>query len=80
MRTLPRQPLKPLQDRRIHSPRAELVNELVVVDRELLAIVRNGTFDVPGSDNLRVFLGWFYRGSSAVGQRCPMRCCRYLLQ
>lgn len=71
MRTLPRQPLKPLKDRRIHSSRTELVDELVVVNRELLAIVHNGAFDVPGGDDLSmpVFLGWFYCGGVGTAIR-----------
>lgn len=83
VRTLSRQPLKPLEDRRIHSPRAELVDEFVVVDRELFPIVCYSTLDVPRRDDLSVcvFLGGFYRWSmcAAVGRWCPMRCRRYLL-
>ena len=76
VRTLPRQPLKSLEHRRIHSPRTELVYELVVVDRKLFSVVCYSTLYVPGCHDLSmcVFLGRFYRRSMDV----PMRCCRYL--
>jgi hypothetical protein len=51
---MPREAFKALQQWRIHSPRAELVDELVIVDSELLPIARDGTLYVPGCHNLLV--------------------------
>ena len=48
--------LKPVQDRLVNPPGSELLDELVVVDGELLAIVRDGALDVPRSHDLLVWL------------------------
>ena len=49
---VPRETFKTLQQRGIHSSRAELVDKLVIVDSELLPITRDGTLYVPGCYNL----------------------------
>jgi hypothetical protein len=54
MWSMPREAFKALQKCSIHSSRAELVNELVVVDSELLPITRDGTLYVPGCHDLLV--------------------------
>lgn len=57
--------LKPLKQRNIDTARPELINQLVVVDRELPSVRRNGALDVPWGDDLLVregriggFDGW----------------------
>jgi len=49
---MPRKAFKALQKRNIHSPRAELVDELVIVDSQLLPITRDGTLYIPGCYDL----------------------------
>lgn len=44
---MPREAFKALQERSIDSPRAKLVNELIIVDSQLLPIARDGTLYVP---------------------------------
>ena len=51
---MPGEAFKALQQCSIHSSRAELVDELVIVDSELLPITRYGTLYVPGCHNLLV--------------------------
>jgi hypothetical protein len=52
--SMPREAFKALQERSIDSPRAKLVDELVIVDSQLLPIARDGTLYVPGRYNLLV--------------------------
>jgi hypothetical protein len=54
MWSMPREAFEALQERNINSPRAELVNELVIVDRQLLPIARDGALYVPGRNDLLV--------------------------
>lgn len=51
---MPREAFETLQKRSIDSPRAKLVNKLVIVDRQLLPIARDGTLHVPGRNDLLV--------------------------
>jgi hypothetical protein len=52
--SMSREVLKALQQCSIHSSRAKLVDELVIVDSELLPITRDGTLYVPGCHDLFV--------------------------
>lgn len=54
MRSLPRQLLKPLKQSRINPLRPKLLNELVVIYRELFPVRGDGTLDVPRRDDLLV--------------------------
>jgi hypothetical protein len=54
MRTMAREALKALKHGRVNAPRTELVDELVVVNRELLAVGRDLSRNVPGRNNLSV--------------------------
>ena len=62
--SVPRQLLEPLEERLVDAPRAELVDQLVVVDRELLSVARHGALDVPRRYDLLVrrVRGGFDRG------------------
>ena len=51
---VPREAFKALQERSIDPPRAKLVDELVVVDRQLLPVARDGALYVPGRHDLIV--------------------------
>jgi hypothetical protein len=51
---MPREAFEALQERSVDSPRAELIDELVIVDSQLLPIARDGTLYVPGRYNLLV--------------------------
>lgn len=54
VRAVARQSLETLQERRIDAAGTKLVYELVVVDRQLLAVLGDGALDVPGSYDLAV--------------------------
>ena len=54
VRAVAREPFEPLEQRSVDTPRAELVDELVVVDRELLPIRRDRALDIPRSNDLRL--------------------------
>lgn len=54
MRPLPRQLLKSLKQSRINPLRPKLLNELVVIYRELFPVRGDGTLDVPRRDDLLV--------------------------
>ena len=53
---LPRQPLESIKDCLVYSPRAKLVYELVIIDRKLLSVGRDGALDIPRSHDLFVGL------------------------
>lgn len=77
MWTVPGQPLESLQDRLVDPPRAELVDELVVVDRELLAVGRDGPLHVPGRHDLIVrirSIGGLDCGCRALSGEGRVRC------
>ena len=67
--SMPREAFKALQKCSIDSSRAELVNELVIVDSELLPITRDGTLYVPGCHDLFVRCRWICR-LDCVGRHC----------
>ena len=59
---VPREFLEPFEQRSIDTACPKLINQLVVVDRELLPVCRNGALDVPWGDDLLVRerrIGWF---------------------
>lgn len=64
MRSVPCETLKALQQRSVDAPRAELVDELIIIDSELLSIARDGSLDVPGCHYLLV------RGGRICGLDC----------
>jgi hypothetical protein len=59
---VPREFLESFEQRSIDTTCPKFVNQLVVVDRELLPVRRNGALDVPWGDDLLVRerrIGWF---------------------
>lgn len=65
VRHVPRDLLKPLQQRLVDTPGPELLNQLIVVYRELLSVLRDRALDVPRRHDLLVrvlrgggFDGW----------------------
>lgn len=77
MRLVPRHALEALQQRLVDPARAELLDQLVVVDRELLAVGRDGALHVPGRDNLCLCvcgLDRFGRGCGGGGRLSRERC------
>ena len=68
---MPREAFETLQERSIDSPRAKLVNKLVIVDRQLLPIARDGALYIPGRYDL--FVGRRgVRGLDGTGWRCSV--------
>ena len=61
VRPVPSQTFEALQKRSVDAARAKLVDELVIVDRQLLSISRNGTLNVPGCHDLLVSRRWVCR-------------------
>ena len=58
----PREFLEPFEQRGVDTACPELINQLVIVDRKLLPVGRNGALDVPWGDDLLVrgrWIGWF---------------------
>lgn len=51
------QPLEPLEERLVHPPRPKLVDELIIVDRELLSVGGYRPLDIPRGDHLRMHVG-----------------------
>ena len=78
MRPVPGQTFEALQERGVDPARAKLVDELVIVDRELLAVARNGSLDVPGRHDLLVCRRWIrtrpVTGFRGTPQRKRFRC------
>lgn len=48
---------EPLQQRGVDPFRAKLDDELIVVNRGLLAILGHGTLHIPGRDHLLMYFG-----------------------
>ena len=69
---MPREAFKTLQERSIDSPRAKLVNKLVIVDRQLLPIARDRALYVPGRYDLFVGRRGIC-GLDGTGWRCSGR-------
>lgn len=62
---VPRELLEPLEQRGVDTTCPELIDQLVVVDRELFPVCGNRALDVPRGDDLLVRrrrIGWFYDG------------------
>lgn len=68
---VPREAFETLQERSIDSPRAKLVNKLVIVDRQLLPIARDGALYIPGRYDLFVRRRRVSRLDRA-GRRCSV--------
>jgi hypothetical protein len=54
MWSVARETLKAFQKRSVNPPRAELVDKLVVINRQLLAVARDGALYVPWRHDLLV--------------------------
>lgn len=57
MRLRPREPLEPIQQGLIDSPRTKLSYQLIIIDRKLFPVCGDGSLNVPGRDDLVVCLG-----------------------
>ena len=67
---VPREFFEPFEQRSIDTSCPKLINQPVIVDRELLPVRRNGALDVPWGDDLLVRerrIGWFDGWCSASG-------------